>query len=192
MLDNLKGKKVILASKSPRRQQLLTGLELEFEVRTKEIDESFPDSLVAEEIPLYLARLKAEAFTEELEEQAIIITADTIVWLNGKALNKPADREEAIRMISSLSGNVHHVYTGVCITSQQKQVVFYDETRVTFAKLDADEIIHYVDEYKPFDKAGAYGAQDWIGFTGISKLEGSYFNVMGLPVHLLYQHLKGF
>lgn len=192
MLDLLKAKKIILASKSPRRQQLLKGLELEFEVRTKEVDESFPEDLKANEIPLYLAKFKAEAFRSELKPDEILITADTIVWIDQKALNKPQDRSEAIQMITELSGRTHSVFTGVCLTSLEKQVVFCDETQVTFSTLSAPEIAHYVDHYKPYDKAGAYGAQDWIGFVGIQKIVGSYFNVMGLPVHMLFQELKNF
>lgn len=192
MLDNLKNHKIILASKSPRRQFLLHGLEIQFELRTKEVDESFPSELKAEEIPVFLARHKAEAFREEMQDDEIVITADTVVWVDNEVLNKPEDREDAIRMISTLSAKTHQVFTGVCIISKKKEVVFFDETKVTFAELNPEEIAFYVDTYKPFDKAGAYGAQDWIGYVGIEKLEGSYFNVMGLPVHKLFQELKKF
>ncbi len=192
MLNNLEGKKIILASKSPRRQQLLQGLELDFETRTKDVDESFPDDLKAQEIPLYLSKIKADAFLPELAENEVLITADTVVWINDHVLNKPENREEAIAMISELSGQEHSVYTGVSITSKDKQVSFYDHTLVTFSEMTLEEIVHYVDVYKPYDKAGAYGAQDWIGLTAIRSLKGSYFNVMGLPVDLVYQELKSF
>jgi septum formation protein len=192
MLKNLEGKKIILASKSPRRQQLLSGLELDFEIRTKDVDEDFPAELKAQEIPLFLSKLKADAFLSELNDNEILITSDTVVWVNDHVLNKPENREHAIEMITELSGNEHHVYTAVSITSRDKQVSFYDETVVTFSVLSQDEIEHYIDEYKPYDKAGAYGAQDWIGLTAIRSLKGSYFNVMGLPVDLLYRELKEF
>lgn len=192
MLNNLEGKKIILASKSPRRQQLLQGLELDFEIRTKDVDESFPDELKAQEIPLYLSKIKADAFLPELQENEVLITADTVVWINEHVMNKPESREEAIAMISELSGQEHSVYTGVSITAKDKQVSFYDHTMVTFSEMTEEEIAHYVDVYKPYDKAGAYGAQDWIGLTAIRSLRGSYFNVMGLPVDLVYQELKKF
>lgn len=192
MLNNLEGKKIILASKSPRRQQLLQGLELDFEIRTKDVDESFPDELKAQEIPLYLSKIKADAFLPELGENEVIITADTVVWINNHVMNKPESREEAIAMISELSGHEHSVYTGVSITSKDKQVSFYDHTLVTFSEMTEQEIAHYIDVYKPYDKAGAYGAQDWIGLTAIRSLKGSYFNVMGLPVDLVYRELKKF
>ncbi len=192
MLNNLEGKKIILASKSPRRQQLLQGLELDFEIRTKDVDESFPDELKAQEIPLYLSKLKADAFLIELGESELLITADTVVWINDHVMNKPESREEAIAMISELSGKEHSVYTGVSITTKDKQVSFYDHTLVTFSKMTQEEIAHYIDVYKPYDKAGAYGAQDWIGLTAIRSLRGSYFNVMGLPVDLVYRELKRF
>lgn len=192
MFENLENKRIKLASKSPRRQQLLQGLELSFEIWTKEVDETFPDHLQREEIPLFLASKKADAFRSELSEGDILITADTIVWIDGHVLNKPADRTEAIQMIGMLSGKVHDVYTGVSIVSTQKTELLWDVTRVHFTKLDSMEIAHYVDNYSPFDKAGSYGAQDWIGLVGIDKLEGSYFNVMGLPVHKVYQALKLF
>ncbi len=192
MLNNLEGKKIILASKSPRRQQLLQGLELDFEIRTKDVDESFPDELKAQEIPLYLSKIKADAFLPELQENELLITADTVVWINDHVMNKPESREEAVAMISELSGREHSVYTGVSITSKEKQVSFYDHTLVTFSEMTEQEIAHYIDVYKPYDKAGAYGAQDWIGLTAIRSLKGSYFNVMGLPVDLVYLELKKF
>jgi septum formation protein len=192
MFEHLGNKRIKLASKSPRRQQLLQGLELTFEIWSKEVDETFPNHLQREEIPLYLASKKAEAFRSELMPDDILITADTIVWIDDQVLNKPSDREEAIGMIEKLNGKMHEVYTGVSILSQEKTELLWDRTRVHFTKLEPLEIAHYVDNYSPFDKAGSYGAQDWIGLIGIDRLEGSYFNVMGLPVHKVYQALKSF
>ena len=192
MLENLQNKRVKLASKSPRRQQLLQGLGLTFDVWSKEVDESYPDHLQQEEIPLYLASKKADAFREELQDGDVLITADTIVWIDGQVLNKPEDRDDAIRMIGLLNGKTHDVYTGVSIVSLEKTEVLWDRTRVHFAWLTTEEILHYIDKHSPFDKAGSYGAQDWIGLVAIDRLEGSYFNVMGLPVHKVYQALKSF
>ena len=192
MLENLQNKRIKLASKSPRRQQLLQGLGLTFDVWSKEVDETYPDHLQQEEIPLYLASKKADAFREELQDGDVLITADTIVWIDGQVLNKPEDRDDAIRMIGLLNGNTHDVYTGVSIVSNEKSELLWDRTRVHFARLTAEEIEHYIDKYSPFDKAGSYGAQDWIGLVAIDRLEGSYFNVMGLPVHKVYQALKSF
>lgn len=192
MFEHLGNKRIKLASKSPRRQQLLQGLGLTFEIWSKEVDETFPNHLQREEIPLYLASKKAEAFRSELMPDDILITADTIVWIDDQVLNKPSDREEAIGMIEKLNGKMHEVYTGVSILSQEKTELLWDCTRVHFTKLEPLEIVHYVDNYSPFDKAGSYGAQDWIGLIGIDRLEGSYFNVMGLPVHKVYQALKSF
>jgi len=192
MFEHLINKRIKLASKSPRRQQLLEGLGLTFEVWTKDVDEDYPAHLEREAIPLFLAAKKAEAFRSELSIDDILITADTIVWIDGQVLNKPMDRSEAIRMIGMLNGNTHEVYTGVSIVSIGKTELLWDQTRVHFARLTDSEIEHYVDNYSPFDKAGSYGAQDWIGLVGIDRLEGSYFNVMGLPVHKVYQALKTF
>jgi septum formation protein len=192
LLTNLTSKKIILASKSPRRQELLKGLDLDFEIRTMDIDEDFPAHLEAEQIPLYLCKLKADAFLPELKAAEILITADTVVWVNGHVLNKPADRTEAETMLVELSGNTHVVYTAVAITSIHKQFVFFDETEVEFIGLEKNEIDYYLDHYKPYDKAGAYGVQELIGYIGISRLHGSYFNVMGLPIQLLYKNLKTF
>lgn len=188
----LSKKKIILASKSPRRKQLLEGLGIPFEVKTKEVEESFPSHLKKEKIPLYLCHKKAEAFGKELKSNMIIITADTIVWLNNKAVNKPADRREAVEMLQSLSGKKHKVYTAVCIKSLSKTRSFFDETDVYFKKLSIEEIGYYVDKYQPYDKAGAYGAQEFIGYIGIEKIKGSYFNVMGLPVKKVYEELRKF
>lgn len=192
ILKNLTGKILVLASKSPRRQQLLAGLDIEFEIRTKDVDESFPSDLQAGEIPAYLAKVKADAFRQDLAPNEVLITADTVVWVDGQVLNKPENREEAIDMLKQLSGNLHHVYTGVSVVSKDKSVVFVDETIVEFVLLSDEEISHYIDKYKPYDKAGSYGVQEFIGYIGINRLEGSYFNVMGLPVHKLYEVLKDF
>lgn len=193
LMKNLSKYNIVLASRSPRRQMLLRGLDLNFQVILKETPEDYPEGLHGREIAWLLARRKSFAFIpEELPENFLLITADTLVWLDGKVLNKPAHREEAIRMLSKLSGNTHEVYTGVCLRTFNLEVTFVAETRVDFRPLDAEEIEYYVDQYPPFDKAGAYGAQDWIGYIGISHIEGSYFNVMGLPVQMLYHHLKAF
>ena len=184
-------KKIILASGSPRRQELLKGLDIDFSIELKEVDEQYPDTLKAQEITEYLAELKSSAF-KNIPENTLIITADTIVWQHEKAVMKPANRPEAIAMLTALSGTSHKVYTSVCIRSHDKKVVFSDCTKVYFEELSTEAISYYVDSYKPYDKAGAYGAQDWIGYVGIKRLEGSYFNVMGLPVHKLYKALTDF
>ncbi len=189
---NLNGKHLILASQSPRRRALLSELNIPFTTKVADIDESFPAHLKREEIPLYLAEQKALAMKKDLLENDILITADTIVWQGEKAVNKPLDREDAFRMIENLSGKMHEVFTGVQILSLQKQVQFFSETKVYFSELSPAEIDFYIDTYQPFDKAGAYGIQEWIGYIGVEKIEGSFFNVMGLPVHQLYQHLKAF
>lgn len=165
---------------------------MEFEIRTKDTDESYSSALQREEVALYLAEKKADAFIPELKENEILITADTTVYINGEILNKPQDRDEAIGMLTKLSGHTHTVITGVCIASVTKKAVFHGETEVTFTNLEKWEIDHYIDHYAPFDKAGSYGAQDFIGYIGIEKMNGSYYNVMGLPLHLVYQHLKSF
>lgn len=182
----------ILASKSPRRQYLLHELGIPFVIETKEVDESFPEHLQREDIPLYLCRKKADAFEGKLEDNTILITADTIVWINNHVLNKPEDAEEARVMLRELSGNRHEVYTGVCLKSGKKEVAFSVKTDVYFKELTDGEIDFYVSTYKPFDKAGAYGAQEWIGYVGVERIEGSYFNVMGLPVKEMYEELVKF
>jgi len=191
-LPNLKGKHLILASGSPRRQQLLRGLDLDFEIKLREVDESFDASLKREEVALYLAKLKADQFRHDLPPNTIVLTSDTTVYLDGDILNKPADRAEAIAMLLRLSGKTHTVITAVCLLSAWKEVLFHDETMVTFSRISAEEAAYYVDQYRPYDKAGAYGAQDFIGYIAIERLEGSYYNVMGLPVHKVYQALKTF
>ncbi len=193
ILENIKGKKVILASKSPRRHFLLGELGIDFEiVENHDVEEDFPPDMKPEEIPVYLAKKKAAAFSGTLNPETILITADTIVWCQGKVLNKPRDREDASRILRKLSGNLHTVFTGVCVKSLSKEVTFYATTDVYFACLTEQEIDHYLKEYKPYDKAGAYGIQEWIGYIGIEKIDGSYFNVMGLPIQKLYQELKKF
>ena len=190
--DDLKKYELLLASKSPRRQYLLKELGLDFEVRTKEVDESFPDNLKAQEIPLYLCEKKANAFDEELKDNTIVITADTIVWINGQVLNKPENFDDAVRMLKLLSGKMHEVYTGVCLKSKHKTKSFYALTKVYFKTLTQQEIEFYIKNYNPYDKAGAYGAQEWIGYIAIEKIEGTYFNVMGLPIRELYEELLKF
>jgi septum formation protein len=184
--------KFILASKSPRRQFLLKDLGLNFEVHTKDVDESFDPGLKAQEIPLYLCNKKAEAFDSDIDENTIVITADTIVWINGQVLNKPENAEDAKRMLRMLSGKKHEVYTGVCLRSKNKSKSFYALTSVYFKQLKEEEIEYYISNYHPFDKAGAYGAQEWIGYIAVEKIEGSYFNVMGLPLKELYEELLSF
>jgi septum formation protein len=192
MLHNLENKKLILASKSPRRQELLKGLDVSFEIRTKDVEEIYDPRMDKEKVPIFLAELKAEAFQDEMKEDEIILTSDTIVIHDDKILEKPKDREQAIEMVSRLSDSRHTVITGVCIWSKNKKVLFSDHTKVEFESLSAEEIEYYIDRYQPYDKAGSYGVQEWIGYVGIKKLEGSYFNVMGLPLHRVYQELKSF
>ena len=182
---------LILSSNSPRRKELLAGLDIPFEVRViEDIDESYPDNLPAGEIAEYIAQKKAAAY--EVGNDEVLITADTIVVLNDQILGKPADAEEAKQMLRSLSGKTHHVITGVCLKSRDQQHHFSVVSEVTFKTLAEEEIRYYVETYKPFDKAGAYGIQEWIGYIGVTGLSGSYFNVMGLPVQRIYEELKKF
>lgn len=191
MLDNLKKFNVVLASNSPRRKELMSGLGVDYVVKTlPDVDESYPDTLRGEEIPAYIAREKADAYQSMIEPDELLITADTIVWLDGEVLGKPKDREDAIRMLRKLSGASHQVITGVCLTTKEWQKCFTATTDVTFASLTEEEIVYYVDKYAPMDKAGAYGVQEWIGFIGVESISGSYFNVMGLPIQKLYKELK--
>jgi septum formation protein len=191
--DLLKGKQLVLASKSPRRQQLLHELGVEFEVRANGDDEElFPDNLTMIEIPIYLAVHKAKPLLSSLSENEILITSDTIVWCDDHVIGKPNNNDDAYKILSLLSGNKHTVVTGVCISSIDKSKTFYATTDVYFRKLTDNEIWYYINKYKPFDKAGAYGIQEWIGFIGIERIEGSYFNVMGLPVQKLYIELQNF
>lgn len=182
---------LILASSSPRRQYLMREAGFTFTVEKPDTDESFPPEMPVDQVARYLALKKAEHFRPRLQHE-VVITADTVVILGKDILNKPADRAEAIHMLSRLSGQTHRVMTGVCIVSAEKEESFDDTTEVTFKKLTNEEIAFYVDNYKPYDKAGAYGAQDWIGMVAIHHIHGSYFNVMGLPIHRVYEHLQNF
>lgn len=191
MFENLQKYDILLASKSPRRRELLTQLRLPFKVVTiGGIDESYPESLPAEEVPLYLANLKADAYLKMLRDNELIITADTLVILENRIMGKPAGREEAIEMLTALSGKTHHVVSGVSLTTRERRTSFTVKTDVTFAALTPEEIEYYVDNFLPFDKAGAYGIQEWIGCVAVEKIEGSFYNVMGLPVHRLYTLLR--
>ncbi|HEY0656600.1 MAG TPA: Maf family nucleotide pyrophosphatase [Chryseosolibacter sp.] len=180
---------LILASSSPRRQYLMKEAGFTFTIEKPDVEEDFPAEMPVEQVARYLAAKKAEFFRPQIHNE-IIITADTVVILGDKIMNKPSDRNEAIQMLTDLSGKTHLVMTGVCILSKEKEESFDDTTEVTFQPLTRKEIEFYVDNYKPYDKAGAYGAQDWIGMVAIQKITGSYFNVMGLPIHKVYQHLK--
>ena len=191
MLENLANYKIVLASHSPRRRELVSGLDIPYEVTAlPNIDESYPDTLQKEEIPVYIARLKAEAYRKVMGDDTFLITADTIVWLNGRVYGKPQDETDAHAMLCALSGQTHEVITGVCLTTCEKQQSFYAVSSVKFADLEEDEIEYYIRKYQPYDKAGAYGVQEWIGYIGVESLTGSFYNVMGLPVRLLYKHLK--
>ena len=191
--DTLKNHRLILASQSPRRRQLLSDCGLEYELAERyEVEELFPATMEADEVPVYLSRLKSEGYPAELTENDILLTADTVVINNGEILGKPADRDHAIRMIASLGGKTHTVVTGVTIRTAERSVSFSSSSEVTFRALDTDEIEYYVDTYHPFDKAGAYGIQEWIGCTAIESISGSFYNVMGLPVAALYKQLKQF
>ncbi|WP_224484362.1 Maf-like protein [Robertkochia aurantiaca] len=181
---------IILASGSPRRQQFFKDLGLNFEVRLKPVDEVYPERLYKYEISDYLAQLKALPFKEELKDNDILITSDTIVWHEEKALGKPSGKKEAYEMLRSLSGKEHEVITSVCFTSKKLEKTVNHTTRVKFRELTEDEINHYIENFEPFDKAGAYGIQEWIGLIGISEIQGSYFNVVGLPTFEVYQNLK--
>lgn len=182
---------IILASNSPRRKELLSGLGLEYEVRTMpDIDESYPDTLEGEEIPVYISSQKASAYLNALKDNELLITADTIVWLDGRVLGKPVDEADAHQMLRDLSGHTHQVITGVTLATTTFQRSFASVSQVTFAHLAEEEIKYYVSHYHPMDKAGSYGVQEWIGFIGVERIEGSYFNVMGLPVQRLYKELK--
>ena len=193
MLSNLKKYHIILASKSPRRQELLRGMGVDFEILTKETPENYPSDLPLDVVPKYLSLQKSLAFNnDELPADYLLITSDTVVICQGEILGKPKDREDAARMLELLSGKTHHVVTGVTVRSAAKTESFAVRSNVTFAELEQDEIDYYIEHCKPFDKAGAYGIQEWIGYVGISGLEGSFYNVMGLPTRKLYQCLKSF
>ncbi|MCR5039702.1 MAG: Maf family nucleotide pyrophosphatase [Bacteroidales bacterium] len=193
MLSNLEKYNIVLASKSPRRQELLRGMGVKFKVQTKDIVESYPADMALEEVALFLSRQKSMAFEiSELPKDFLVITSDTVVIAGKEILGKPKDRADALRMLELLSGRTHHVITGVTLRSVKKMKSFSATSRVTFARLDAEEMAYYVDTFKPYDKAGAYGIQEWIGYVGITGLNGSFYNVMGLPTRRLYQALKGF
>lgn len=193
MLENLKGYNIVLASKSPRRQELLKGIGVDFSVLTKEIDENYPARLPLVDVAPFLSLKKAKAFEDaELPDNYMIITADTVVIVENEILGKPKDRDDAVRMMKLLSGKVHKVVTGVTVHTKEKTKTFSVISKVTFEALDNQEIGYYIDNFKPYDKAGAYGVQEWIGYIGVSNVEGSYYNVMGLPTQKLYKVLKDF
>jgi septum formation protein len=184
--------KLILASKSPRRHELIKGIEVNAEIKTYEVDESFPDQLKAGEIALHLAEKKANAYPDALLEHQILLTADTIVWINNRVLNKPADEKEAFEMLQMLRGAKHEVYTGVCLRSNNQQFIFVECSEVWCRNISDEHIHHYIKQYKPFDKAGSYGIQDWFGYTAVEKINGCFFNVMGLPIGKVYEYLSKF
>ena len=186
----LNGKELVLASASPRRKWLMQELGLDFSIQPKNVEEVYPEHLKREEIPLYLSTLKAEAFSPEELEGKIVLTADTIVWLNDRELQKPVDLADAKRMVGMLSGTSHEVYTAITLRTSDGMMSDFDRTEVHFRELSQDEIDYYVDNYRPLDKAGAYGIQEWIGYVGIDRIDGCYFNVMGLPLRKVYQALK--
>lgn len=189
-MHSIKNYKLILASASPRRQQLMKDAGFTFEVWLKNVEEKYPQELHWENVPEYLSKVKASAFREELKADEVLITADTVVCIHDRILGKPADRKEAISMLQELSGNRHLVVTGVSVTTRTEQLSFSSRTDVFFKHLSNEEIEFYVDTYKPFDKAGAYGIQEWIGYIGIERIEGSFYNVMGLPIQKLYETLR--
>jgi septum formation protein len=191
MLEKLLKKyQIILASGSPRRQQFFRDLNIPFKVELFDVKELYPNHLQKEEIPEYLAKLKAAPFQDKLSENEIVITSDTIVWLDNQALGKPENEQMAFEMLQKLSGRKHEVITAICIKTNSFEKTATDSTSVSFSELTSDEIEYYVQRYEPYDKAGSYGIQEWIGYIGVEKIEGSYFNVMGLPVHILYRMLK--
>lgn len=183
---------IILASASLRRKQLLEALDIDFEIKTKNTEESFEKNTDIWQVPCLLAQRKAQAFFSEMTENQLIIAADTIVSIGGEILNKPQSEQEAKDMLQKLSGRCHEVITGICLLAKHKEHIFYDTTKVYFKGLSQEEIAYYVQKYKPYDKAGSYGAQEWLGMIAVERIEGSYFNVMGLPLHKLYDELKLF
>ena len=187
--EKLKKYKIILASGSPRRQQFFKDLDLDFEIRLKDVEEIYPPELKAVEITDYLAKLKANAFEGELAANEILVTSDTIVWHQNKALGKPKNAEEAFAMIKSMSNTTHEVITSVCFKTVDSSTLLHDITKVTFNDLSDEAIFYYIENYKPYDKAGAYGIQEWFGFMAVAKVEGSYTNVMGLPTAKVYEFL---
>ena len=191
MLGNLDKYQIILASNSPRRKELMSGLGVDYVVRTlPDVDESYPADLAGAAIPEYISRKKADAYRSIMQPGELLITADTIVWLDGKVLGKPEGREGAVEMLRSLSGKSHQVFTGVCLTTTEWQKSFTAASDVEFDVLSEEEIRYYVDKYQPMDKAGAYGVQEWIGYIGVKSISGSFYNIMGLPIPKLYGELK--
>lgn len=189
--EKLANKRILLASQSPRRQELLKGLGLDFEIVKIEADESFPENLIREEITEFISQTKANAFSI-INPDEILLTADTLVWLNNEVLGKPQNYEDAFRMISNMADSTHEVFTSVTIKSKEKTVTFSETTEVTFDEFSEEEIHYYLNHFKPFDKAGAYGIQDWLGYAKISRISGCYYNVMGLPLRKLYRELLEF
>lgn len=191
ILPNLKQYKIVLCSNSPRRKELLKGLGLNFQTRIIDgIDESYDKSLPGEDIAKMISEKKAESYKATMSSDELIITADTIVYVDGEVLGKPQDRNDAVRMLKMISGKCHDVITGVCLLTSNKRISFSVKTKVSFAQITDDEISFYIENYKPYDKAGAYGIQEWIGYIGVDSIQGSYFNVMGLPIQRLYSELK--
>lgn len=190
--EHLSGFSLILGSQSPRRKELFAGINIPFSVEVREIDETFPDKMNPLDVPGFLAALKSTPFRKDFKQEDLLITADTIVFIDGQVLGKPLDYEHAFEMLRILSGKKHVVITGVCITSVNKQITFSDHTDVWFKNLSDDEIDYYLTHYEPYDKAGSYGVQEWIGYVAIDRIEGSYFNVMGLPIQRLYEELLRF
>ena len=190
LIENLRPYRLLLASRSLRRQQLMRELGVDFEIVVRDFDESYPEGLNGEEIARYVAGKKALEFEGKVKENEIVITADTIVWCRGKVLGKPVDSNDAVNMLKEISGRTHEVITGVSLLSYDKNVTFTESTRVTFEEMTESEILYYVEKFAPYDKAGAYGIQEWIGLAACSHIDGSYFNVVGLPVQRLYNELK--
>lgn len=190
MLENIQKYRIILGSASPRRAELLKGLDLNFEIITMNVDETYPSSMNGVGIPMFLAEKKANAFKDIMTDDMMLITADTIVFLEGKVLGKPVDYTDAKKILQKLSGKTHQVITGVCISTTERRRVFHTSSEVRFAHLSEAEIEYYLENYKPYDKAGSYGVQEWIGYVGVENINGSYYNVMGLPIQRLYNELK--
>jgi len=190
VLSNLDSYEIVLGSQSPRRNELLKGLNLDFTVEVIDVEENYPKSIVGVDIPMYLAEKKAKAYISKMKNNTLLITADTIVWHEGKVLGKPVDENDARKMLQTLSGKTHQVITGVCISTLKHKKIFHVISEVRFSRLSPIEIDYYLENYQPYDKAGSYGVQEWIGYVGVEHINGSYFNVMGLPVQRLYNELK--
>ncbi len=190
MLTHLNNYHIILASQSPRRAERLRGLNIPFDIQKVDVEESYPAQMVGVDIPMYLAEETADAFVDKMDNNTLLITADTIVWHEGCVFGKPTDKADATRMLKALSGKTHQVITGVCISTLLKRKTFHVISEVRFSRLSPEEIEYYLQNFQPYDKAGAYGIQEWIGYIGVEYIEGSYFNVMGLPIQRLYTELK--